>query len=69
MMLEQHAIGTKFTGSHLPWQLGHGERHGALLGIAWCAPEDSIVALFSGKPWVCYTSWAFVALFDEMSVF
>lgn len=37
LMLEQHAIGTKYTGSHAAWQLGHAERHGALLGVAWGA--------------------------------
>lgn len=37
MMMEEHAIGSKFTGSHAAWQLGHAERHGALLGIAWGA--------------------------------
>ena len=37
LFLEHYAIGTKFTGSHAAWQLGHTERHGALLGIAWGA--------------------------------
>lgn len=37
LFLEHHAVGTKFTGSHAAWQLGHTERHGALLGIAWSA--------------------------------
>ena len=35
MMLEQHSIATRFTGSHAAWQLGHAERHGALIGVAW----------------------------------
>lgn len=29
LMLEEHAIGTRVTGSHAAWQLGHAERHGA----------------------------------------
>ena len=33
--LEQHAIHSKITGSHSPWQHGYAERHGALLGTAW----------------------------------
>ena len=35
MMLEQHSVATRFTGSHAAWQLGHAERHGALIGVAW----------------------------------
>ena len=37
LAMEQHAIATRFTGSHAAWQLGHAERHGALLGTAWGA--------------------------------
>ena len=37
MLLEQHAVATRFTGSHAAWQLGHAERHGALLGVSWGA--------------------------------
>lgn len=37
LMLEEHAIGTRVTGSHAAWQLGHAERHGALLATAWGA--------------------------------
>ena len=37
LFLEHHAIGTRVTGSHSGWQLGHAERHGALLGTAWSA--------------------------------
>ena len=35
MLLEQHSVATRFTGSHAAWQLGHAERHGALIGVAW----------------------------------
>ena len=37
LFLKHHAIGTRVTGSHTGWQLGHAERHGALLGTAWSA--------------------------------
>ena len=37
LAMEQNAIATRFTGSHAAWQLGHAERHGALLGVAWGA--------------------------------
>ena len=32
LLLEQHAIGTKFTGSHAAWQLGHAKRFRHSLG-------------------------------------
>ena len=37
LLLEEHAIGTRVTGSHAAWQLGHAERHGAILATAWGA--------------------------------
>ena len=37
LVMEEHAIDTQFSGSHAPWQLGHAERHGALLATAWIA--------------------------------
>ena len=35
--LEDMSISADVTGSHAPWQLAVGERHGGLLGVAWQA--------------------------------